>query len=110
MTGLSAPQRHNKIWKMIYVALTRAQKQMIVALDYSLYSGTPDKGALKKGLEDLGFAKYSAETSSKRVVSQMPITLEEWRFSVSGGKRWISGYCDQENANWQPGQNIWCYS
>lgn len=56
-TGLKSEQRFNKEWKKVYVVLTRANKEFIVALDHELFSGTDlSVDVVREGLLAAGFS------------------------------------------------------
>lgn len=59
LTGnnLSEANHFNKEWKKVYVALTRAKKKLILALDHDLLSGS-NMDVVKDAIEALGFVSH----------------------------------------------------
>lgn len=55
--GLSKDSHFNKEWKKIYVALTRAKKRLVLALDHALLAGT-DMAAVRDSIGELGFINH----------------------------------------------------
>jgi len=53
-SNLSKDKYFNKEWKKVYVALTRARKRLVLALDHDLLIDS-DIGAVKNSIEALGF-------------------------------------------------------
>ncbi len=55
--GLSKDNHFNKEWKKIYVALTRAKKRLVLALDHALLTGA-DMAAIRDSIGELGFINH----------------------------------------------------
>ena len=53
-TGLTQAEKHNKIWKLVYVALTRAKKQLIFVIDPEILTGI-DVNEVRSKIEAKGF-------------------------------------------------------
>jgi superfamily I DNA/RNA helicase len=58
-TDLKEENKFNKIWKQVYVALTRAKKNVIIVLDVDIFSINKIK-EIKTELENLGFIPHSS--------------------------------------------------
>jgi hypothetical protein len=56
-SGLTEANKFNKVWKLVYVALTRAKKQLFFVLDPDVLNGI-DIGDIKTELERRGFTPY----------------------------------------------------
>jgi superfamily I DNA/RNA helicase len=56
-TDLKEENKFNKIWKRVYVALTRAKKNVIIVLDFDIFSKNKIK-EIKKELVDLDFIPH----------------------------------------------------
>lgn len=52
--GISKANRFNKEWKKVYVALTRAKKRLVLALDHDLLA-KEDMAAVRDSIGELGF-------------------------------------------------------
>jgi superfamily I DNA/RNA helicase len=57
-SNLSKTNHFNKEWKKVYVALTRARKRLVLALDHDLLTDS-DIGAIKDSIEALGFVYHN---------------------------------------------------
>lgn len=55
--GLSKANHFNKEWKKIYVALTRAKRKLVLALDHDLLTGV-DLAAVRDSIGILGFINH----------------------------------------------------
>jgi hypothetical protein len=55
--GIGNADRFNKEWKRVYVALTRAKKRVVLALDHSLLAGC-DMDAVRNSIGILGFVYH----------------------------------------------------
>lgn len=47
--------KYNKIWNMVYVALTRAESELVVAVDMDLLGNKYKHDNIVKSLESIGF-------------------------------------------------------
>ncbi|HIF5591100.1 TPA: UvrD-helicase domain-containing protein [Vibrio parahaemolyticus] len=56
--GISKANRFNKEWKKIYVALTRAKKRLVLALDHDLLA-KEDMAAVRDSIGELGFVTHN---------------------------------------------------
>ncbi|OOF04374.1 hypothetical protein BZG80_08260 [Salinivibrio sp. MA440] len=56
--GISEANRFNKEWKKVYVALTRAKKRLVLALDHELLA-KEDMAAVRDSIGELGFVTHS---------------------------------------------------
>ncbi|ENT7212424.1 UvrD-helicase domain-containing protein [Vibrio parahaemolyticus] len=56
--GISEANRFNKEWKKVYVALTRAKKRLVLALDHELLA-KEDMVAVRDSIGELGFVYYN---------------------------------------------------
>lgn len=56
--GISKANRFNKEWKKIYVALTRAKKRLVLALDHDLLA-KEDMAAVRDAIGELGFVTHN---------------------------------------------------
>ncbi|MGR5331841.1 AAA domain-containing protein [Photobacterium damselae] len=55
--GISKANRFNKEWKKVYVALTRAKKRLVLALDHDLLA-KEDMAAVRSSIGALGFVYH----------------------------------------------------
>ena len=55
--GISKANRFNKEWKKVYVALTRAKKRLVLALDHELLA-KEDMAAVRDSIGELGFVSH----------------------------------------------------
>ncbi|MFS1873999.1 ATP-dependent helicase [Enterovibrio norvegicus] len=55
--GISEASRFNKEWKKVYVALTRAKKRLVLALDHELLA-KEDMAAVRDSVGELGFINH----------------------------------------------------
>lgn len=55
--GISKENRFNKEWKKVYVALTRAKKRLVLALDHDLLD-KEDLAAVRDSIGELGFVAH----------------------------------------------------
>lgn len=55
--NLSEEKRFNKEWKKVYVALTRAKRELVIVLDHNLFKSKPLE-EVRAELENLGFIPY----------------------------------------------------
>lgn len=56
--GISKANQFNKEWKKIYVALTRAKKRLVLALDHDLLA-KEDMAAVRDSIGELGFVTHN---------------------------------------------------
>ncbi|EIU7849864.1 DEAD/DEAH box helicase [Vibrio parahaemolyticus] len=56
--GISEANRFNKEWKKVYVALTRAKKRLVLALDHELLA-KEDMAAVRDSVGELGFVTHN---------------------------------------------------
>ncbi|MGF1823733.1 UvrD-helicase domain-containing protein [Vibrio splendidus] len=56
--GISEASRFNKEWKKVYVALTRAKKRLVLALDHELLA-KEDMAAVRDSIGELGFVNHN---------------------------------------------------
>ncbi|CAH1589353.1 UvrD-helicase domain-containing protein [Vibrio rotiferianus] len=56
--GISEANRFNKEWKKVYVALTRAKKRLVLALDHDLLA-KEDMAAVRDSIGELGFVTHN---------------------------------------------------
>ncbi len=56
--GISEANRFNKEWKKVYVALTRAKKRLVLALDHELLA-KEDMAAVRDSIGELGFVIHN---------------------------------------------------
>ncbi|HCH6179411.1 UvrD-helicase domain-containing protein [Vibrio alginolyticus] len=56
--GISEANRLNKEWKKVYVALTRAKKRLVLALDHELLA-KEDMAAVRDSVGELGFVTHN---------------------------------------------------
>ncbi|ENH2299744.1 UvrD-helicase domain-containing protein, partial [Vibrio parahaemolyticus] len=56
--GISEANRFNKEWKKVYVALTRAKKRLVLALDHDLLA-KEDMAAVRDSIGKLGFVTHN---------------------------------------------------
>ncbi len=56
--AISEANRFNKEWKKVYVALTRAKKRLVLALDYELLA-KEDMAAVRDSIGELGFVTHN---------------------------------------------------
>lgn len=52
--GLTQAEKYNKVWKLVYVALTRAKKQLIFVIDPEILTGIELSG-VRREIEAKGF-------------------------------------------------------
>jgi superfamily I DNA/RNA helicase len=57
-TTLSPSDKFNKEWKRVYVALTRAKREIMIALDHTVFA-THDISTIKADIESLGFIQIN---------------------------------------------------
>ncbi|MEM6189195.1 UvrD-helicase domain-containing protein [Shewanella scandinavica] len=55
--GIGKANRFNKEWKRVYVALTRAKKRLVLALDHDLLT-KEDMAAVRDSIGELGFVSH----------------------------------------------------
>ncbi|BFL85633.1 hypothetical protein LFREDSHE_40830 [Shewanella baltica] len=55
--GIGKANRFNKEWKRVYVALTRAKKRLVLALDHDLLA-KEDMAAVRDSIGELGFVSH----------------------------------------------------
>ncbi|CDT92009.1 conserved hypothetical protein [Vibrio coralliirubri] len=56
--GIGKTNRFNKEWKRVYVALTRAKKRLVLALDHELLA-KEDMAAVRDSIGELGFVNHN---------------------------------------------------
>lgn len=56
--GINKANRFNKEWKKVYVALTRAKKRLVLALDHDLLA-KEDLAAVRDSIGELGFVAHN---------------------------------------------------
>lgn len=56
--GISKANRFNKEWKKVYVALTRAKKRLVLALDHDLLA-KEDIAVVRDSISELGFVNHN---------------------------------------------------
>jgi len=54
---IESDDEYNKIWNMVYVALTRSKSELVIAIDKALFTGKPSVGDVINGIEALDFKR-----------------------------------------------------
>lgn len=81
---LKAEDHHNKTWNMVYVALTRAKSDLVLAIDHNLFTEKRTVNDVIEGIERLGFNKLKLSEHGHEII---------WSFhsrSVKSGFQGIS--------------------
>lgn len=86
--NLKESDKYNKIWNMVYVALTRTKSTLIIAIDNDLFDGKRPISDVITGLEKLGFRKLELANDSRD---------SKWKFHTRSVKQGFQGVAIRSN-------------
>lgn len=88
--NLGNSDKYNKTWNTVYVALTRAKSELIIAIDHRLFDGKRPIIDVITGLERLGFKKHELTNACH---------VSKWKFRAIKVKQGFQGIAVRGNEN-----------